>query len=244
MKPIDDQRIDDYLLQKLEGSALTSFQKELESDSELAAELKLRQQVLEELDALSDYKAQQQISAVHQREISKFKKGGRRVFMFRRLAVAAVFAILAFSVWWMSDTTSPEELFADNYVAPTFMERSTSDAQDDLFKGTKLYNDNDYAASIPLLSKAFQQNPENTELHLIIGISLFETGKSQGALQQFDYLIRKNDILFKDKALWYSALISLKEGDIENAKAFLSQISRETAGKELYEDAQEILGDL
>ncbi len=246
MKPIDDQKIDDFIMNKLIGSELDAFTAQMESDPELASEVKLRQQLLAELDVLSDYKTQQKIQAVHKTEMARFRGKKRRIVAIWRFAAAAIFGLLAFSVWWFTDEATPAELYASNYSPYSYKYgvRDVDTINPALKQASDYYQNQNYEQAIPLLIKGMEENPDETELYLALGISLFETGDAEAALQQFDYLIRKQDRFYAGEALWYSSLIELNRGNIDNTTTFLNQITTSNSNDSLYQKAQNLLKKL
>ena len=150
-------------------------------------------------------------------------------------AVAASVAIL-FGAWFFMQNPNPEYGDYSQHENASFVERSDSDKN--LKDAQDFFNQKEYAKAVASFEKI--QNLENPEYQYFYAIALIETSNYRKAEMLLND-IEHGTSIYKDKAVWYSALSELKQGNTEECQLILRQI---TGDSEDYDKAQELLDDL
>lgn len=250
MNEADYDLIEQYLEGTLKNENLISFENRLKTDSQLAEELALRQDmehflsIKTEKDALKKElpKISQsffQESKTEQKEEAKivqltpfYKK---KSFIFGSVAAAV---LLFFMIQFLRPTGSLYEQYQEEYQL-ALAEKGVSELN--LPKLEKEFEAGNYAYAKEQLELYLTQNPTDTRAQIAHAISLMELNETTKAQQILSNIYNdSNKILFKNAATWYLAMSYLKEENFTEAKTYLAQIQ---AG-EYSEKAKELLQKL
>lgn len=150
-------------------------------------------------------------------------------------AVAASVVILL-GTWVFMKDPIPEYGDYDQHENASFVERGESD--DNLKNAQDFFNKKEYAKSVTSFEKI--KNLDNPEYQYFYAIALIETAdysKAQMLLNE----IQHGTSIYKNKAVWYSALSELKQKNLEECKSQLRQITQDS---EDYDRAQKLLKEL
>lgn len=164
----------------------------------------------------------------------KGKQKGR-VISFRPwyYGVAASIAIVL-GTWFSMQNSSPN-YYDFPHEEAYFVGRDSVDA--DKKKAQDLFNNKDYRQAVATFEK---MERGNQELDYFYAISLIETDNYAKAESMLKDLQNGNSV-YKEKAIWYRALLELKQGDLQACGKMLKQIPEDA---EDYERAQKLLKDL
>ncbi len=213
MQEFTKKQIEKYLLGKLKGSDLTSFESQLKTDTALAEEVKIQRLLMEQVESLGALELKEQLLG-----IKKDLEGKRKVLIRRMLGLgaAAAIALLVFGVQFLGTDAPAEDLF-DNYYAAYELPFATRSGKGEELLGQAgvYYLGKDYRKALPVLEEIIAENPKDSRSRLALGISQMEMAKEQEALKSFAVLIENNDPLYLDQARWYTALIHLKNDQKE-----------------------------
>ncbi len=237
-----DQWMDDYLLERLDAEAMENFSRRLKKDPELRKEIENRKVILGMLDAFGDLEMMEQISAVHQKEMTQSRKTRRLPILWS--TAAAIALAIGLCIWLWPKTNTPAQLFAANYEAYelSFAARSKENSAQ-LAKANQFYQAGDFAAALPLLQKIADAQEASPKIDLAIAIAQIETGQYQTALSYFNAIKNKDFDLYRDHAFWYAALLQLKQGNIDAAKKDLQQLTKQSKNP-FYRQAKSLLSQL
>ena len=241
----DQHTIDKFLLGELDEKTEKEFQARLEVDKVLAEEVNVHKNALDIIESLGDFEMKARIQKIHNQQINQSAPATKRIELKKWFAIAAAISFLLFGTWWFG-LRSPQNirLFAQNYERYELNIGSRSTQENNaLIEASIAYKQKKYAEAINL----FNQIPDTNEFHsnilLAKGICLMELDKNKEALPFFQQLIQSKDALFEEHAIWYAAMIHLKQNELEQSKSLLIKLSEEE-GNYYQEKAQEILSAL
>lgn len=89
--------------------------------------------------------------------------------------------------------------------------------------GIVAYNQSNYSEAIQLFNKALNERTNVNSANYYVGMSYFNLGKSNKAINSFDKVI-KTSSSFADDAQWYKALSLINKGQKEKAKTVLQDL--------------------
>lgn len=217
--------IDRYLDKDLSGPELNWFEKELDSNSELQAELKLQKELNEALGQDDILDLREKLNAIHEMvDHEPTRKRIKRTFSGNWAGIAAASVVILVAIGFllsnfMNPKQTAEELFNQHYepyVVPTNY-RSAADINIVFHKALIEYKNHDYQKALQLFEKVLFEDESRMDVTLLTGISNLEIENYNGANNSFQKVINHNDNLFIEQAEWYLALCYLKTGEQEKA---------------------------
>ena len=217
--------IDRYLDNDLSGPELNWFEKELDSNSELQAELKLQKELNEALGQEDILDLREKLNAIHEIvDPEPIHKRIKRTLSGNWAGIAAASAVILVAIGFLlSNFINPkqtaDELFNQHYepyVVPTNY-RSAADINNVFHKALVEYKNQDYQKALQLFEKVLFEDESRMDVTLLTGISNLEIENYNDANNSFQKVINHNDNLFIEQAEWYLALCYLKTGEQEKA---------------------------
>ncbi len=220
------EEIERYLLDRLPKTQREDFGKRMESDPALREEVALQQKLMTavELGAFgTDLK-----------EPSSFRTKTRKipsdnVWLYAAVLVGVV--ISSYLGWVLLREAGPRSS-TDLYTAyfypdpglPVVMS-STDDYE--FYDGMVSYKEGHYAAAFDTWSTLATAGALTDTLAYYLGMAALNQGKTDVATHYLDPLIQAASGEFYDKALWYRALVHLKEGENATAADLLARLPTE-----------------
>jgi tetratricopeptide (TPR) repeat protein len=112
---------------------------------------------------------------------------------------------------------------------------SGPDLENDIYQAQKAYEEEQFPLAIKHFNNSLTDNPERFDLKLYTALTHIHLGKDDLAQQLLYQIIEHPDkSLYANEALWYSALIDLKNNNIVESKKSLDDlIKRNTNTKQL-----------
>ena len=114
------RKIDDYLLGRLEGDALISFEEQLSQDAQLQQEVEEQKHAIQNIERLEDRKRKNRLELIHanyivQSDLAKrsVEPNRARPFFWYLVGVAAAVGLLLM-VYYFSQFQSPASLYEQN----------------------------------------------------------------------------------------------------------------------------------
>ena len=237
-----DQVLDDYLMGRLSGLEMEQLEKDLEADEELISQLESRKAVLGIIDAFGDIEMMEQISAIHKKEMAVTPQP-RKIRWLYTVAAAAVIALLL-AMWFLMKPATPETLFANYYQTYdlSFTARN-NDNDEQLAQADLLYKSQNFKKALPLFEEQYVINNASSKIGIAIGICKIEMQQYEEALPYFAKIINQEFDIYKDQALWYTALINLKQQDLGSARPLLQDLAGNSKSH-FYQQAKTLLSEI
>ena len=217
--------IDRYLDKDLSGYELNWFEKELDSNSELQAELKLQKELNEALGQDDILDLREKLNVIHEMvDPEPTRKRIKRTLSGNWAGIAAASVVILVAIGFLlSNFINPkqtaEELFNQHYepyVVPTNY-RSSAEINNVFHMALVEYGNQDYQKALQLFEKVLFEDESRMDVTLLTGISNLEIENYNKANNSFQKVINHNDNLFIEQAEWYLALCYLKTGEQEKA---------------------------
>lgn len=218
----------DLLVQKYLGNELTEveqkdFEQELESNTDLQAELKLYQKVKSAVkdNTLELFKTK--LNSIHDEILGN--QFGYRLFGSKaiNLLAASIVLLLTFGsiiLFTFYNSNSTIDVF-NEYYHPYEMSMTSRNADTseniDLITATNFYTKADYKKAKPILDDLKFMEGDNSNVLLMLGISNMELNLLDNAKSNFIAIISTNNPFYSQQAQWYLAFSYLKSDDKVNA---------------------------
>ena len=234
--------IEKYLQGQLEGEALVDFEKQLESDEELRAELAVQRELhsllgdaeVNELDAKLDVLSKEFAEA---KEV-KFRPG--RIIW---LATAAVLVLaVAYLGFFQNQQLSGSERFEAYYETypADVISRADPDAMSLVDSALSLYGNGSYEVASGLLAEVSEPD---ARVKFYQGLCLLNMSEDERALEQLTAAALDDNSVYQVPAKWYASLLLLKMEQEAEAIELLQVISKSASGK--YQNlANDLLSEL
>lgn len=215
-----ENNIDRYLDGHLSGEELKAFQMQLHSDSSLAADLRLHEEINESI-------ADDETHFLRQRVGLLIKQTARKRSMIRLVSGVAAGLVVILSVVSITHTPSPSKAFAE-YYAPYQTDLNTRSAEKKLLGlnfAYKLYSEGDYAAAHELLSNYNADNSNNVSAIYYQALCALEIDLNEEAEKNLLYIVNKGDYAHALHAKWYLSMLYLKTERFSEAENYLNELS-------------------
>ena len=126
----------------------------------------------------------------------------------------------------MQRPIAEEALFAQ-YYAPFEINVNLRNGNDQtlLSNLSEQYINKNYTSAQSLLQDYLSRHPEAHDLQLALAICQLENDQITSARRTLQELAAKKDALLNDHVLWYTALIDMKEGHTDRARAGLQTLA-------------------
>lgn len=256
--------IEKYLKGSLSKDEEASFLERLDSDAEFKEHFEFEQQAFNTLSKdewsyvgntsseVKDYRRllddsdmqdlKQTLDKVNSNQRHTSNKSKRTPLYY--LAAASIVLFIAFQ-FFFNQGVSNQELY-DGFInhdgLPSFATRSSgNDLEDKLVIAQRLFENQEYKASLTVFEPILEAETNNASLYLYTGIAQSELNLYKKAEATFDNLI-DNESIDGSAGYWYKALLYLKQDKVEDAKLVLNEIVE----KSLYNQskAKELLSKL
>lgn len=220
------EKIEAYLQGRLTPAEKEAFEKDLEQDSNLQAELKFHQQMV---NAIRETEFRKVLGDMRQQKRSQQKTSFKRLRPLV-LGIAASILLLVGAFWILSP--GKEELLnrelASIDLDPGLPTSLSATSTPEFAEGMNAYKMQNYNRAKNLWTPILSENPENdTLLFYLAQIDLAEKENS-AALEKLRQLINiEMNPVFLNKSEWFMAITLLRLGQIEEAKELLLKIQQE-----------------
>jgi len=235
--------IDQYMEGGLDQQEILLFEKELNSNSQLALEYRLEADIemaLQDTDVLNFraicQDAQEEVKLVH-------SKGARVVQYVRKYWYAAASVILIALIaggllLFQPGSYSNERLFKMYYKSGEIGLKRSGNAN--MVEALMAYSQKDFVAAALAFEQVLGNDPTNIPVKYYCGISNIETGNFTRAAQLFQEIIEDSDNSYVEYAQWNLGLTYLAADQEVNAVEQFKQIA-EKQDHTYYEQAVSIL---
>lgn len=217
-----EEKIQDYIEDRLVGSEKETFEKRLEQEQELRAgylqELArhtalIAQQRAKDKEALKKVLGQSDLTAQM-----------RTIRLITHISAIAAGILMLFLIGYLliPKQQSPAQ-FAMNYFEPyplSNIRGESTDQQEVMDKALVPYQQGNFGEALPYLRQLQQANPTNSQFKLNLASGLMAEGQPEEAIA----LLKTISGQSADAAEWYLALAYLQDGQVDVAKGILQEI--------------------
>ncbi len=236
--------IEQYCEDLLDKTARSKFEMAMSKDKNLAADVERYQKAkkiseglfeIDIMETIENLKYENEISNSNESHdiltIDKSKDNfGKKINIRRWLIAASISGVLIFSAWWLTNNTAinNDKLFTALYHEPVWSIERSGD-QSYLTKAVRYYLDSDIDEAKSLLLDSI----DNKELgKLWLAEMYLKDGQIDSTIH---YLPSFNSMTKgKNRIIYLNLLISIKQGNIEKAKALCRQLPEDEYG-DVYE---------
>lgn len=136
---------------------------------------------------------------------------------------AAAVAVVIFGIFWLMETKShSEKIFTKNFKPDVGLPLKMSTVNvSGFYEGMLDYKQENYKEAIEKWEVLVEAKPENDTLNYFLGVTNLALGNASKSLQYLENQERFRQSIFKDDALYYTALAKIKEGKFKEAKVIL-----------------------
>ena len=208
--------IEKYLRDELGTVERENFQKKLATDKALADALEVEQSIFNAIQVAAETNFR---SRLQQMEVKTPPTAIVRSINWKPWAIAASILFFIGLGWYnypLNPTTSAAELYAANYIPPTFSTtRNNTNIAPSVASVVKAYQQKEFETTIQQLAP-YLQNNYDAKLGLVLGASYLETEQWPAAIKAFETVRNQSEL--KDDATWYLGLAYLKSNQLHLAK--------------------------
>jgi len=244
MKTIDfSYFIERYNAGEMDDAEKLWFQRELEENSNLRDEVRLRARTDMVLDSYASIQLRNKLRSIEKQRAEAIpSKNRRRQSPIRYAAVITIFILLGSLLLFSGKNLTAEEILDKFYIPYEGIaaSRSSESITNDNYKtALDYYNIHDYNTAAMFFSKVLEENPGDMESTMLYGVSNFEEKNYPVAEQSFASVVVNNDNFYIEDAQWYLALCYIQTN--EQAKA-IDQLTMIRDSESIYrKDARKIL---
>lgn len=226
------ERIERYLLGRMDAAEHAEFVRLLSTDETLSDEVALQRQLMGAIE-VGTFRAS-----------GTTEQGGQTTPVIRKLGsywryvATAVFVIgVGIAGWWFynQQTVSKADLYA-TYFRPDAglpVVMSNDSAQYFFNEGMVSYKEGNYEDAIGVWEQLVAEKGVTDTLHYYIGVAYLNMDSNAEASSYLVSISENEHSVFREKAIWYLALIKLKEKDYVHAKRLLMKLSEKEEAVEL-----------
>ncbi len=220
------EKIELYLLDKMDDAARQAFEQRMASDKELARKVKLEEEALQLLDAIGDQKMKARMDRIHEEVIGRSTPKNRvKSFLVPLVVFMAILGMVYYLMVYNSNSSAePKVLYAQYYESYPISLANREEGDDlKIQQVNALYKNEEYQKVLPILDELILENSD-AKLQIAAGISALQTGAYQKALSHFDLLIDNEDPLYINQAKWYAAMTALQLKNTSLATNYLQSL--------------------
>jgi len=244
MKTIDfSYFIEKYNAGEMDDAEKQWFQRELEGNSSLHDEVKLRARTDMVLGNYASIQLRNKLRAIEKQRAEAIpSKNRRRQSPIRYAAVIALFILLGSLMLFSGKNLTAGEILERFYTPYEGIaaSRSAENIADDNYKtALDYYNIHDYSTAAMFFSKVLEEDPGDMESTMLYGVSNFEEKNYPVAEQSFTSVVTNNDNFYIEDAQWYLALCYIQTN--EKVKAIDQLTMIRDSGSIYSKDSRKIL---
>ncbi|WP_322551375.1 tetratricopeptide repeat protein [Flavobacterium psychraquaticum] len=231
---------ENYLLNEMTAEEKSVFENKLQKDDNFSEQFQIYKETTQFLELKFSKEAvdfKQNLVKIGSNHFGKTTTRSSKVIPLQSkwFAVAAMLVVFM-GVWYFNQSGNPTFSDYNDYNEAHFIERS--DTNQNLVDAQTFFNAKNYKKAAQSFAKI--EDLTNPELQLYYGISLIETDDYAKASVLLTNISQGNSV-YKEDAIWYLALSSLKQKDYKTCKKQLELISQDS---EKYNQAQNLLKEL
>lgn len=204
------ERIEAYLLDRMERDELLRFQEELLEDSGLRSELELQRENILAIELGGVERQLRQMVSELPRQRTRGSGSATRLLKY----AAAIAVLLSATLWYLNKPTANEQLYAEFHVAdpglPVPMSASNKPEFHDAMVDLKM---GEYEKALAKWQLQLVEEPDSDTLRYYIATAHLELGHLEEAVGLYAALVDDGTSNFRYKAEWYMLLAELRAGN-------------------------------
>ena len=229
-----------YLLNEMTAEEQSDFENKLQTDDNFSQQFQIYKETTQFLELKFSKEAvdfKENLHAIGSNHFGKpITKKSKVISLQSKWFAVAAMLVVFMGVWYFNQSGNPTFSDYNNYNEAHFIERS--DTNQNLVDAQTFFNAKDYKKASQSFAKI--EDLTNPELQLYYAISLIESDDYEKASVLLINISQGNSV-YKEEAIWYLALSSLKQKDYKTCKKHLEEISQDS---EKYNQAQKLLKEL
>lgn len=212
--------IEQFLANEMAPSERIAFKKELNSNPDLAEELKLSQNIDSALmrDDIIDLR-QKLIAAINASKVVKAEVPVvhmyTRKWWYAAASLVALVAVAATLYLQVPRSISNDSLFSQYYNSENIIDQTRGDQN--IVEAVIKFQQKDFATASQLFKSILDKDNSNIAVWFYYGISNIETKNYDNSIKAFNTIIKQNDNLYIEHAEWYLGLCYLKNNQKDKA---------------------------
>ena len=231
--------IERYLRHELNDAERKDFERQVEQNPTLAAEVSLHRQLTKAL-------GNEQLNAFHQKlqvveqdffesstSPTPLQRPIRRRSWWLVAAASITLIVLAGTFWWnQQNQSSPAKLFASHFEPydAHFVERgSDTQPQTTLASAFQAYQQKDYSTALRQFNQVLATDEGNERILFYKGICHLALNQATDAIASLSIIASTDNHPFATQSKWYLALSYLLDERPEQAQPILKALSSETS---------------
>lgn len=234
------QEFDAYLTGDMNPDQVKELESRLEQDKVLQEQFEIYQFAVRNLENTYDPKTaafKANLEAISKAHFAQNTQKGKLITLNRWMVSIAASVVLVFGLWYFLSDQAPQYSDFDDHEQAAFVERGNAEVM--LKEAQEAFNTKHYKDAVAFFEK-IPTTSRTTEVTYFYAISLLETNQFSDAEKLLQSIVNL-DVMYKDKALWYLALLQLKQHHLESCREYLYQIATDS---EVSEKAQTLLQEL
>lgn len=242
--------IEKYLHGHLDPEERISFEKQLNSDPELAKKTSSYRDSYNVEVSQHRYKFKRGLLAVGRKgknlsqNIADLHK---KKTVVKILGIFIVLIICLVSTYFIVDKSSDNIALFNQYYNESLAAHPLLrdiDLEQEETNGIAHYQNRDLSRAIPALEKEIIVSPGDARLYLYLGLTYLESNLDEKALVNFKMAESLSEDKIRDSAIWYMALTELKLNHTKEAKQTLVQLIKNTGTSSYTSKARVLLRQL
>jgi tetratricopeptide (TPR) repeat protein len=212
--------IEQYLANEMAPPERNAFRKELQSNPDLADELKFSQTIDSALmrDDIIDLR-RKLLTAIHssrpaEKEVPVIRMNTRK-WWYAAASMLVLCAVTATLYLQMPRNTTTDSLFTQYYTSENIVDLTRGD--ENIVDAVVKFQQKDFRTASVLFKNILEKDNSNIAVWFYYGISSIETQNYINAINAFTNIIENNDNLYIEHAEWYLGLCYLKNNQKQKA---------------------------
>ena len=231
-----------YVEGKMDQEEQKWFEKEIDSNPVLKAEVEMHQRVNRIINNSETLELHQKLNAIYNTlDSQQPTRNLYRLFYY----TSGVAASVALGVFFFRNGQVDPQLIAEKYYHQpehfTVLRNADSDNVN-IAEALSFFNRSQYNEAVLLIAQVLEQDPEMKGLHLYLGISYYELEKYNLAVASFNEILYDGQNPFINTAEWYKGLCLLKLKKQDEAMLIFEELA--LADNYYSKDAKRILKKL
>ena len=227
---VTEYQIEQFIDGEMEGEELEIFLGELNENSDLKAEVALRQNVNKSVGEKDVFALRDRLGQVKQdlenKEIRSIVPETRFGYTsWWRTGVAVAVILIAFAGFMGKNLGNGSPTYEDYFQAPQWApERTVASDMGVLQQANSLFVNGEYEKALVLYNQAINEKDEKFVFQFYKASTLQNLEKYDEAIPEYSRVIDHGDNMFIEEAEWYKTLCYIKLGEKEEARRQLMAI--------------------